>query len=777
MPSATVAAWQHYDLRPSVLRGAGMPDSSVVLPDSVHRGGAVLRTPVMISPTAGHGLVHPDGESATARAAAEHGALMIYSNSATVEVTQFGADATGPWWAQLYLQNDRARSWDYLDRAKAAGAGAIVLTVDLAPAAAATFRKTVQNQLTSIPGNFPDLTWAQMSASFAPGLTADDVAEVVARTGLPVHVKGVLQAADAHRAIDAGAAGIVVSNSRSPTVGRGDPGRPRAPDDQLSGLGERAFITVDGGIRSGSDVVRALALGARLVGVGRPIVWGVAADGSAGAGERARRSGRRDQAGDGGDGRDHHRRPQPRSRASDLVAVAAPGSPPPRGRCDTLNHVRMQFSSGPDPMDLLTLPWSTPLEEWPSEILVSLPRGISRHVVRFARIGGIVYAIKEINQRLAEHEYETLRILAREGVPVVEAVGVVANRTTPEGEPLDAALVTKHLRFSLPYRALFSRRLDPDLEPKLLDALAELLVRLHLAGFAWNDCSLSNTLFRRDAGALAAYLVDAETGEIRPELSSGQRAADLDIAEMNLAGELLDLQMSGWLPETVDPVDTALSVVARYQRLWRELTQPQTMGEDEWWRIEQRLRRLNEMGYDVARLDINEVDGNSHVMVQTQVVEAGHHRRRLLDLTGLDVGENQARRILNDLDTFRSQAVLPETQVDEDTVARHWMSDVFEPVIDAIPAQLAEKLEPAEVFHEVLEHRWFLSEAAGREVSMDEATTSYMTTVLPFRPDEQAVLEPDLLGLGMLDAVDDDDPADAAQTAERRDPAWVPPVP
>jgi Domain of unknown function (DUF4032)/Lipopolysaccharide kinase (Kdo/WaaP) family len=422
----------------------------------------------------------------------------------------------------------------------------------------------------------------------------------------------------------------------------------------------------------------------------------------------------------------------------------------------------MQFSSGPDPMDLLTLPWSTPLEEWPSEILVSLPRGISRHVVRFARIGGIVYAIKEINQRLAEHEYETLRILAREGVPVVEAVGVVANRTTPEGEPLDAALVTKHLRFSLPYRALFSRRLDPDLEPKLLDALAELLVRLHLAGFAWNDCSLSNTLFRRDAGALAAYLVDAETGEIRPELSSGQRAADLDIAEMNLAGELLDLQMSGWLPETVDPVDTALSVVARYQQLWRELTQPQTMGEDEWWRIEQRLRRLNEMGYDVARLDINEVDGNSHVMVQTQVVEAGHHRRRLLDLTGLDVGENQARRILNDLDTFRSQAVLPETQVDEDTVARHWMSDVFEPVIDAIPAHLAEKLEPAEVFHEVLEHRWFLSEAAGREVSMDEATTSYMTTVLPFRPDEQAVLEPDLLGLGMLDAVDDDDPADAA---------------
>lgn len=416
----------------------------------------------------------------------------------------------------------------------------------------------------------------------------------------------------------------------------------------------------------------------------------------------------------------------------------------------------MQFTSGPDPMDLVTLPWSTPLADWSAHLLVSLPRGISRHVVRFAKIGGIVYAIKEIRQELAEHEYEQLRSLARSGVPVVEAVGVVANRATPDGEGLDAALVTKHLRFSLPYRALFSRRLDPDLEPKLLDALAELLVRLHLVGFAWGDCSLSNTLFRRDAGALAAYLVDAETGQIRTQLSPGQRQHDLDIAETNLAGELLDLESSGLLPDHVDPIETARSVLDRYQKLWAELTAPQTVGDDEWWRIEKRLRRLNELGYDVAQLDVNEADGNPHVMVQTQVVEAGHHRRRLRALTGLDVvGENQARRILNDLDTFASQAVMPDTQADEDTVARHWMSDVFQPVIEAIPPELAAKLEPAEVFHEVLEHRWFLSEAAGREVSMRDATRSYMTSVLPFRPDEKAVLEPDLLGLGMLESAED----------------------
>lgn len=412
----------------------------------------------------------------------------------------------------------------------------------------------------------------------------------------------------------------------------------------------------------------------------------------------------------------------------------------------------MQFASGPDPTDLLSLPWSTPLEAWPGSLLVALPRGISRHIVRFARIAGQVYAIKEIAQPLAEREYALLRQLARTGVPVVEAVGVVSDRVCANGQELDAALVTRHLAFSLPYRALFSRRLDPDLEPKLLDALAELLVRLHLAGFAWGDCSLSNTLFRRDAGALAAYLVDAETGQIRERLSDGQRQQDLDIAETNLAGELLDLAAAGLLAEQVDPVETAQSVVQRYTALWAELTAPQMVGDDEWWRIRRRLRRLNELGYDVAQIDVAETAGNAHVLVQTQVVEAGHHRKRLRELTGLEVaGENQARRILNDLETWRGQALLPGTVADEDTVARHWMSDVFAPVVEAIPPGLADKLEPAEVFHEVLEHRWFLSEAAGREVSLEAATASYMTTVLPFRPDESALLEPDLMGVGSMD--------------------------
>lgn len=413
--------------------------------------------------------------------------------------------------------------------------------------------------------------------------------------------------------------------------------------------------------------------------------------------------------------------------------------------------MRMNFSRGPDPVDLLGLPWSTPLDEWSPEFLVSLPRGISRHVVRFIRLGGTVYAVKETSPRLATVEHDLLRRLSREGLPVVQAVGIVADRSTPSGEPLDAALVTKHLHFSLPYRALFARRMDPDLEPKLLDALAELLVKLHLKGFAWGDCSLSNTLFRRDAGALSAYLVDAETGMFRDQLSDGQRGYDIEVARINLAGELLDLQAAGLLGEHVDPVDTAESVCERYDRLWSELTRPQTFDAGDWDLVERRIRRLNELGYDVAQLEVSEADENPAVLIQTQVVEEGHHRRRLQELTGLDVQENQARRILNDLDAFRAQAVMPETDVDEATVARHWLTDVFEPVIERIPPDLASKLEAAEVFHEVLEHRWHLTHEAAGEVTLEEAADSYVDTVLRHRPDEASMLDSSLMGVGPLD--------------------------
>jgi Domain of unknown function (DUF4032)/Lipopolysaccharide kinase (Kdo/WaaP) family len=398
--------------------------------------------------------------------------------------------------------------------------------------------------------------------------------------------------------------------------------------------------------------------------------------------------------------------------------------------------VRMpRFVSVPAVPGLLALPWHLPLEEWPKEHLVALPRGISRHVVRFIRLGGHVYAVKEAPQRYVEREHRLLRDLERLDVPAVEPVGYVLDRGTRDGEPIDPILLTRHLSFSLPYRAVFSRTLRPETVVRLVDALAALLVRLHLAGFFWGDCSLSNTLFRRDAGAFAAYLVDAETGELHDELSPGQRAYDVDLAHTNIFGELLDLQAGGFLSEEAELLELVDRVVDRYQRLWSELTAPEEFDTGDMYRLEQRIQRLNALGFDVAELDIHTDFDGRRIRIQPKVVDAGHHSRRLLRLTGLDVEENQARRLLNDLDAFC--AATDQQSEDEEIVAHQWLTDVFEPVVRAVPPELRGRLEPAEVFHEVLEHRWYVSENSGKEIPLERAARSYVTKVLRNRPDER----------------------------------------
>lgn len=398
----------------------------------------------------------------------------------------------------------------------------------------------------------------------------------------------------------------------------------------------------------------------------------------------------------------------------------------------------------PDPA-LLDLPWSTPLEAWPEDRLAALPRGISRHVVRFVRVSGRVVAVKEIKEDLARQEYHLLRLLRRLDQPAVKPLGIISGRIGQDGEPLDACLLTRHLKFSLPYRALFSQALRPDTARRLTDALAVLLVRLHLAGFWWGDVSLSNTLFRRDAGAFAAYLVDAETGELHESLSDGQREHDLEIARVNIAGELMDLAAGGMLEEAAEPLEVSELIVQRYRTLWVELTGPERFEQGDRWRVDERIRRLNELGFDVDELSMSTDLGGTQIQIQPKVVDAGHHSRRLLRLTGLDVEENQARRLLNDLDAYRASQ---DRQNDsEEMVAHDWLNRVYEPVTRTVPQPLTGKLEPAEIFHEVLEHRWFMSERAGHDVPIERAIADYVTTVLPGKPDEADVLGVDTQAL------------------------------
>jgi len=388
---------------------------------------------------------------------------------------------------------------------------------------------------------------------------------------------------------------------------------------------------------------------------------------------------------------------------------------------------------------LLDLPWTTPLEEWPADRLVTLPQGISRHVVRFVKLEGTVYAVKETAERVAQKEYDLLRQLERIDAPAVEAVAIVADGVDDAGEPLEPVLVTRHLQFSLPYRALFSHTLRPDTVNRLLDALAALLVRLHLTGFFWGDVSLSNTLFRRDAGAFAAYLVDAETGALHPTLSRGQRDEDVDIARVNIFGEMLDLAAAELLHQDIDAETVADDVVRRYDSLWHELTYEQALGTDTRevrHHVEKRIRRLNELGFDVEELQML-VDGRGQgYRVRPKVVDAGHHTRRLLRLTGLDAEENQARKLLNDLDTYRAESDLE----DEQQAAHRWLTEVFEPVVRAVPGPLRGKLEPTELFVQVIEHRWYLSEESGRDVGLAPAVQSFLDNVLSRYRDEQAIL-------------------------------------
>src|SRR6266542_2795649 len=394
--------------------------------------------------------------------------------------------------------------------------------------------------------------------------------------------------------------------------------------------------------------------------------------------------------------------------------------------------MRFVFSPPADTASgLLTLPWRVPLAEWHDERLVEIrQRGLSRHVVRFAAENGCVYALKELDERLARKEYRLLRRLHEISVPAVEATGVVVDRA----DGLDAVLVTRFLDYSSSYRALFANPRGVHLTGRLLDAQVELLVRLHLAGFMWGDCSLSNTLFRMDAGAFAAYLV---TAEMHPSLTDGQRGYDLELARERVAGELFDLQAGELLPADVDPIDVADDTVQRYEALWSELTHEEILLRSEQrYRIAERLRRINQLGFDVDEVELIEAGEGSRLRVRTRVAEPGHHRRILFARTGLDVGENQASRLLNDIAGYRGYLEQTSGRAVADVVAAStWLTEVYEPVVRAIPAELRGRLDEAEVFHEVLEHRWLLSEAAAKDIGTTAAMEDYFRTILPQVPE------------------------------------------
>ena len=383
------------------------------------------------------------------------------------------------------------------------------------------------------------------------------------------------------------------------------------------------------------------------------------------------------------------------------------------------------------------LPWHLPLEEWPEDPALAEKRGISRHVVRLVRASNDpdaeVYAVKETVSEFANREYKILRELSHLNAPCVEQVAVVEGRVDAHGEELPCAIVTRFLPYSLPYRVLLSGAVTAHEITTMASALALLLVRLHLLGFWWGDCSLSNTLFRRDAEGFAAYLVDAETGEFQKTLSDGQREHDLEIVHFNVAAELEDLALSGVLYPGMDPIRASDAVMKRYRRIWTTLNERQVLDPNDRHAVERAMRALHDLGFAVEEVSVT-LDGDSQkLFFQPKLVEAGYHQNRLRDLVGLETEELQAKRLLASIDRFRGREKLPQLKIHES--AKRWLDQVFYPTVSLIPRELQGRIESAQFFHEVLEHRWYLGEKAGHDVGLEYAALTYIQDVLPMRRD------------------------------------------
>jgi hypothetical protein len=389
---------------------------------------------------------------------------------------------------------------------------------------------------------------------------------------------------------------------------------------------------------------------------------------------------------------------------------------------------------------LTNLPWELPLEEWPEDPTLAAQRGISRHIVRLVRstpdLESEIYAVKETVPEFAHREYEALRELGYRGAPSVAQIAVVDGRTSHDGAELPCAIVTRFLPYSLPYRVLLSGTVTPHEVINMANALAYLLVRLHLLGFWWGDCSLSNALFRRDAEGFVAYLVDAETGEFQKRLSNGQREHDLDIVRFNVAAELEDLKLSGVLFPGMDPVRASESVIKRYRRIWSALSEPQLLPANDRHAVEKAMRSLQDLGFAVEEVDL-QVQGETGTLKFTpKLVAPNYHSVRLKELMGLEAEELQAKRILASFDRFRSREIIKTP--DKYEAAQRWLNEVFLKVVHSVPDDLRGRVEDAQFFHEVLEHRWYLGEKVGHDVGLDQATQDYISEVLPFRSDSGA---------------------------------------
>ena len=379
------------------------------------------------------------------------------------------------------------------------------------------------------------------------------------------------------------------------------------------------------------------------------------------------------------------------------------------------------------------LPWDLSLNDWPKDDIrrEEVQHGISRHPVVFVNYFGVLYVIKELPKDIARLEYQLLSQMSDHQLPCVIPVGYASIRRNSNQSSI---LFTRFLEASVPYRSLFISKAVEQFQTHLLDAISGLLVQLHSNGFYWGDCSLSNILFRRDAGALQAYLVDAETAEFHlPPLSPVLRYHDLEIMQENILGELTDLQTNDKLSFSYPIQETGPYIQQRYRNLWEEITREEIFTQSELYRVQERIRALNGLGFSVKDIELKNDDQGNILKLRIFVSDRNFHRNQLLEITGLYAEDRQAQQIMNEVYELKanmSQATSPNITLD--AVAYHWMEHVYKPVVEKLRGlnnsnpEIIGMTDPIELYCQILEHKWYLSEQAQHDVGHQAAVEDFI---------------------------------------------------
>jgi len=378
--------------------------------------------------------------------------------------------------------------------------------------------------------------------------------------------------------------------------------------------------------------------------------------------------------------------------------------------------------------DFLDLPWERPISDWAHERLVEMPTGIHRHPVVFVAYDEGVFVIKELPRRVAHGEYHLLRALEDRTSRSAEPVGLVERVWMDRHDEQSAAVITRYVDHSFPYRHLVSGPGFGSRRAQLLDAVAGLLVELHLAGCFWGDCSLSNVLYRYDAETIEAVMIDGETSRLREKLSAGQRDEDLEIMKMNLAGEMADI--AAQIGVELDDADLSLGddVEARYRSLWTELNQELVISRDESYQIRERVARLNDLGFSVDDVYLDPTDSGNLVRLNVSVAGRTFHSERLRQLTGVEASENQARVVLTDLNYFLAKHG-SMTPSGKSVGTFKWLTTSFEPIVKRIAELRAG--DPVQGYCDFLNHRFRLARRRSQDVPNEEALEDWIDSGLP----------------------------------------------